>query len=139
MMLSQFFVAAPEAVARAAMSDLPISPKFKFRGVDTIKLATLEHLAVGTPLADALGRNPCIRQRDGGGPWVYQLNATLTSKLADMPLAEIGTLAQQWAQTDEWQMDRGIPQEIEASLAKICDLAKMTRSGTRALFLWITA
>ena len=136
-MLSQIFLAPLETVARSAMADLPVSPKFKFKGVDTVKLASLEHLAVGTPMADALGANPCVRQRDGGGPWIYRLNDGLIQKLAGMSLPEISSLAKEWAVTDEWLADRGDPREIEACLVKVSDYAKVARAGTKAMFLWV--
>lgn len=138
-MLSQFFLAPQETVERSPLADLPISPKFKFKGVDTVKLASLEHLAAGRPLADALGANPCVRQRESGGPWIYRLNDLLVTKLAGLNLPDITALAQDWSRTDEWIADRGDPREIEASLVRLCDYAKVTRAGTKALYLWIMA
>jgi hypothetical protein len=137
-LLTEYFVAsAPLASGLAGHGPSGHDvPAVITRNVDPVKLASLYRLAGGTSIrvGDVLDE---VAVDDPNGPWLFAVRdevATAIGGLADEQLPVVG---RQWAETEEWRLDRATGDSLVPVVSDFRDLARQVELPTRRLYLWI--
>lgn len=137
--LSDIVVAGHSDADAILAMDVPSEqlPGADVKGIDTIKLATLESILTGQPYEAVETHDPVASASDDG-PWVFALRPTLVAALADASDPVLATTATAWAETEEFQLD-GWPLEVVSSvLEDLRRLAKLATADDKQLFLWMS-
>ncbi len=102
-----------------------------------MKIWSLHAIVTGRDLTELrpMYREPTFMASDEG-PWVFQLAQELTTKLAQLPQAEMPRVASLWAATDEfagWDVST-----VAGVLDDIVGLAQRAHASEKVLFLWVS-
>jgi hypothetical protein len=142
-LLSDFFIAT-----RAELDSLDIGkspagslPAVQARSVEVVKLIQLQCIMDGSAFSDHLDQLGAMRVRSEGddGPWVFRVPDIVTTTLAASEENRLQQIANAWALTDEWKMDRGRPQDILLLLNNLGSLAKQATVENREMYLWVSS
>ena len=129
------FVASPEALdSWDAQSGLtpPEWPAMEFKGLESVKLGTLESILTGVDYDDIDQDDLHELARDEGseGPWVWAVRQELASALAGLDEGRIETTAAAWADSDEFKVDpsdkpsRADIEDLAGALGEMASLAR---------------
>jgi sigma54-dependent transcription regulator len=108
------------------------------KGVDTVKFTKLHSILTGSPFKELRSAYAPIFSVSEEGPWVFAIPAELVSRLAKLAGTERQSVAQKWAQSEEFRLDRWDVQSVESVLGSICEQATNATSSGRTLFLWMS-
>lgn len=139
--LSEFFFATPAEVQAV---DIAQSPAGRFPGLraartDVVKIVQLQCLVDGSKFDDHVRSLDAlfVRTQSDDGPWVVRVPDSLFEFLATAEAERVQTVGTQWAQTEEWRLDGGTPDNIIPFLGQMCQLARMAKSAGKELYVWI--
>jgi hypothetical protein len=115
-------------------------PTVQGKGIDPLKLATLEAIVTGQAINTYLDavEEPT---RDWGEEFVNRFPEALVSALAQLRPGEIRQVAAAWAETEEWRLD-GLTQEALTDLARLidelCTLAQQALRENKLMYMWMS-
>ncbi len=138
--LTDIVVADRGAAQRVCDSDCP-SREFvglDAKGIDTVKLGTLNAILVGGEFDPAFMSEPlCSRGEEG--PWVLEVPSDLVRRLATLTAQELELIGEQWAATEEFspQYDYWPIEAVQQILQEIAALCKQARHEDKALLMWM--
>jgi len=132
---------APAIISLGGMHGLPW-PRLALKGLDTIKLGTLFQILHHRPVDDdsvaKFMRDALLDQRSAEGPWVFLVPEELTSSLAEVAEARAEGVVEQWAATDEFQLDGWPEADVEQCLQELIAHARQARDSGKSLLLWMS-
>lgn len=142
--ISDFVIAQPNEAAIVIEEPAPTRrwPGVEAKGIGTIKLATLKFILDGkpldtTPVVDysTTIKNLAIAGEDG--PWVFLVPEELVRQLAEVPAGRLASVAKQWHQSEEFQLDRWSEPEVLEVLGELRELASAARSTNKSVLLFL--
>ncbi|HEY8748289.1 MAG TPA: hypothetical protein VIM11_09965 [Tepidisphaeraceae bacterium] len=127
----------------AAGSHVKCWPCLESKGIDTIKLGTLSQIlnnrsvddvnTVATFMTDAI-----LDTKSDEGPWVYLVPEQLQKALASLDGEAQESVAEKWAVTEEFTLDRWPPSDVEEYLQDLVAHARNARQAGKSLLLWMS-
>jgi hypothetical protein len=133
-------VVADESQAEAILSmSVPSQelPGADVKGIDTIKLATLESILTGQPYEQVESHDPVAGDSDGG-PWVFAVRPSLVSALATASDTQLSAAATEWSATEEFQLDAWPLDAVRSVLAELTRVSKLATNERKRVFLWMS-
>ncbi len=131
------------AINAAGSAHLKQWPCLESKGIDTIKLGTLSQIlnnrsvddvnAVATFMADAV-----VDQKSDDGPWVYFVPEQLQVAIASLDEDAQESVAEKWAATEEFTLDRWQPADVEEYLHDLVAHARKASGAGKSLLLWMS-
>ncbi len=113
-------------------------PCLESKGIDTVKLGTLWAIMSGTEYdANFLGSESMLDEPTDEGPWVFLIPDALVSAVAELDAERIETVAREWANTEEFQLDRWPPDVVVGYFKEFVEFARRARSQKKDLLLWM--
>ena len=138
--LTDLFIATDSQMQQLGDHDIPLHmyPVIDIKGVDHIKLATLQCLVMGRAYdISIIDEFDLVHERSEDGPWVYGLPEPLVDGLVALDIHEISQVAEAWAATDEVRLDNWPRSAVEAVLRRIVELVKQAQVEGKEVFMWI--
>lgn len=137
--LADLIVAAASDAPAIVASDYPLGT---FRGVnidglDPLKVAALHSLLTGKGYADVLGRYQPIAEASANGPWLIKFPDELIPLLANLAPPDHGSVAAQWASTDQGREEGWSEQDAEKFLARLVHFAQIGAFEGKDVFLCV--
>ena len=113
------------------------------KGIDTIKLWTLQQILAGQPLDDVNAAatfmtNDVVAQGSEDGPWVFMVPAGLQSAIAALSPEARESVAEAWAATEEFAMARWMAPDVEEYLQELVALAQRAQAAKKSILLWMS-
>ena len=140
-LLSEFFFATPADVQAVDICESPAGrfPGLRAARTDVVKLVQLQCLVDGSRFEDHVRSldSLFVRSQSDDGPWVVRVPDSLAEFLATAEADKVRMVGTQWAQTEEWRRDGGTPDNIVPFLGQMCQLARMAKSASKDLYVWI--
>ncbi len=141
-LLSDFFIATPNEVQDADIAQTPVGrfPGLLAKRTDVIKIVQLQCIVEGSLFDDHVAGLDAlfVRTMSDEGTWIVRVPDSLFEFLYSAEANRIRTVGKQWAETEEWRLDRGSPDDIILFLDQICQLARMAKSAGKELYVWIS-
>ena len=141
-MLTDYFIASPAELQTLRIQTTPADrfPAVRAKSADTVKLAALQRILATAGSDPVLAVLKCrvVGEPTSQGPWLFAVPAVLTDVLARLTESEVAQVAGQWADTQEWRLDRGSRELIASVLGELHALAQNARSTDREMFLWMS-
>jgi hypothetical protein len=137
--LSDLVVATDGDIQRILETEVP-SQAFggvDLKGIDSVKFTTLHSILTGQSFDELLPSYRPIAIGSDEGPWVFKLPSDLVGRLAAMTQEERLPVAEKWAETEEFKLDRWKPADVQPTLDTICLQAESASSSHQSLFLWM--
>jgi hypothetical protein len=106
------------------------------KGIDSVKFGTLQSIMTGRSFEELLPLYEPTSKSDEG-PWVFCLPRELVTQLAALPEGERKRIAELWARTEEFVLDRWDVPDVSSVLDSVCELARQAIAAKQALFLWM--
>jgi hypothetical protein len=134
------FVAVPRNQADAVCASPCPSRDFNgtdAKGVDTIKLATLNALLTDSEYSPSF-MNDTVCSGGDEGPWVFEVPSVLVDRLATLRDEDLGSVAGQWATTDEFQLDEWPLEDVETMLGEVAALCRKAKAAGHAVLMWMS-
>jgi hypothetical protein len=146
-----FFVATPHNV-----EDITVDwayyesfPMIQAKSVDPVKLATLEHVLTKTDLQELFGlvednvrwvrtpEEPLEESEESkfDETIVYWVRPELVNALASLNHDQISFYTFQWAETEEWKLDRAAADDLSPFLKDLAELAVRTVAENKNIYL----
>lgn len=131
-------VIADESEAQSiAASGAESRPKIQCKDLDNAKLGSLLEL-LSKSRSQSLETFPLVAERSNQGPWVFRIPDEMIDYLAAISDEErLEDIADQWAETEEFQLDRWSVADAEDILKELTALARAARSAGKGLLLWM--
>ena len=112
-------------------------------GIDTIKLGTLSQILGGRPVddVDAVSTfmvDDVLDQASEDGPWVFLIPAELQTALAILGEDKADSVAEKWASTEEFVLDRWQKEDVGEYLRDLVAHARKARDAGKSLLLWVS-
>jgi hypothetical protein len=144
--LSDFIIAdADEAAAinAAGGAHLKRWDCLESKGIDAIKLWTLQQILAGQPLDDVNAAatfmaNDMIAEASDDGPWVFKVPADLQGSIAALTPSALGRVAATWAATEEFTIVGRTAPVVEEYLHDLVSLAQRARAAKKSILLWMS-
>ena len=106
------------------------------RGIDTAKIATLHCLLTGDEFEEALGSYEPVYAGDEGA-LVLRVADEVMERLATLDEEALELVAAELAATEEYEMEQWEPEDVQALVMDLADLARLADSQGQVLFVWI--
>lgn len=118
-------------------------PCLESKGIDQTKLFTLFQILHGRSVDDmdayrSFMNDAVLDQRSNEGPWVYVIPAELHSAIASLGDDAQETVAEKWAATEEFVLDRWQSADVEDYLRDLVAHARKARDAGKPLLLWMS-
>jgi hypothetical protein len=144
--LSDIIVADPSeaaAINAAEGAHLEQWPCLESRDIDPVKLGTLwQVLSGGSPddvdAVSAYMMDTVLDQPTPSGPWVFLVPEPLTAALAALGDAAQAPVAERWAATEEFVLDRWQVDDVRDYLRELVARARAARESGKSLLLWMS-
>jgi hypothetical protein len=98
-------------------------------------MATLDELVTATPFSELIRQMKPIRQTEE--TWIVEVRPELVQALAALDTNAALRVAESWAATDEWRLDRGETADLADLITRVSSLARRAAEG-QGLFYWIS-
>jgi hypothetical protein len=113
------------------------------KGIDTIKLGNLFQILMSRSLddVDAVANfmmDSVLDERSKNGPWIYLVPDELTAAVAALNDDAIESVAAKWADTEEFQLARWQPADVEEYLSDLVPFAQKATAMKKPLLLWMS-
>ena len=111
-----------------------------FKNVDWIKLATLQQLLGQGTYNEALEEltHPVLLREKHIGDLLTRLPLPLVETLAKISTEKLNTVAHQWSQTEEMQLDKWPMEECKEVIQELSELARRAVDEGTNLYLWVS-
>lgn len=106
------------------------------RGIDTAKIATLHCLLTGDEFEGALGSYEPVYASDEGA-LVLRVADEVMERLATLDEEALELVAAELAATEEYEMEQWEPEDVQALVMDLADLARLAESQGQVLFVWM--
>jgi hypothetical protein len=106
------------------------------RGIDTAKIATLHCLLTGDEFEEALGSYEPVYVGDEGA-LVLRVADEVMDRLATLDEEALELVAAELAATEEYEMEQWEPEDVQALVMDLADLARLADSQGQVLFVWM--
>jgi hypothetical protein len=106
------------------------------RGIDTAKIATLHCLLTGDEFEEALGAYEPVYAADEGA-LVLRVADEVMERLATLDEEALELVASELAATEEYEMEQWEPEDVQALVMDLADLARLAESQGQVLFVWM--
>jgi hypothetical protein len=106
------------------------------RGIDTAKIATLHCLLTGDEFEEALGGYEPVYAGDEGA-LVLRVADEVMERLATLDEEALELVAAELAATEEYEMEQWEPEDVQALVMDLADLARLAESQGQVLFVWM--
>jgi hypothetical protein len=106
------------------------------RGIDTAKIATLHCLLTGDEFEEALGSYEPVYAGDEGA-LVLRVADEVMERLATLDEEALELVAAELAATEEYEMEQWEPEDVQALVMDLADLARLAESQGQVLFVWM--
>jgi hypothetical protein len=106
------------------------------RGIDTAKIATLHCLLTGDEFEEALGSYEPVYAGDEGA-LVLRVADEVMERLATLDEEALELVAVELAATEEYEMEQWEPEDVQALVMDLADLARLAESQGQVLFVWM--
>ena len=106
------------------------------RGIDTAKIATLHCLLTGDEFEEALGGYEPVYVGDEGA-LVLRVADEVMDRLATLDEEALELVAAELAATEEYEMEQWEPEDVQALVMDLADLARLADSQGQVLFVWM--
>ena len=106
------------------------------RGIDTAKIATLHCLLTGDEFEEALGSYEPVYAGDEGA-LVLRVADEVMERLATLDEEALELVAAELAATEEYEMEQWEPEDVQALVMDLADLARLADSQGQVLFVWM--
>jgi hypothetical protein len=146
--LTDLFVASATEIDDALVKDGPADrfPTVEAKSADDIKLTSLNGISTGRSsdiddggFDELSAEIPLIRHAGDEGPWVFQLPTQLLSAVAVADPERLTAINEEWAQTEEWQLD-GVadPEDTRWLVDELARLARDAQANGKNVYLWVS-
>ncbi|HEY1921384.1 MAG TPA: hypothetical protein VGG44_01355 [Tepidisphaeraceae bacterium] len=113
------------------------------KGVDTIKLGTLSQILAGRSIDDidmvaSFMTNGILDQASDEGPWVFLVPGELQLALAVLDQEMEKRVAEKWAATEEFRLDRWGATDVQQYLHNLVAHARKAKDANKQLLLWMS-
>jgi hypothetical protein len=106
------------------------------RGIDTAKIATLHCLLTGDEFEEAIGAYEPVYAGDEGA-LVLRVADEVMERLATLDEEALELVATELAATEEYEMEQWEPEDVQALVMDLADLARLAESQGQVLFVWM--
>lgn len=106
------------------------------RGIDTAKIATLHCLLTGDAFDMVISAYEPV-YISGEGAVVLRLADDVIERLATLDEEALERVAEEVAATEEYEMERWDPEEVQAMVMELADLARLAEAQGQVLFVWM--
>ena len=118
-------------------------PCLESKGIDQVKLFTLSQILQGRSVDDvdasiAFMNDAILDHKSEEGPWVYLVPAELQSTIASLNDDALVSVAEKWAATEEFALDRWQSADVEEYLQDLVAHARKAREAGKSLLLWMS-
>jgi hypothetical protein len=136
-LLSDVFVADGAEAEAVVLQGGPMGklPTFQAKGLDPVKLGTLEEIMTGTSFEAILeGLVGEHFEDEGGESGVFDVRPELVAAVASLTDDVVPTTAERWAQTEEWLGADAA--DLEPLIHGISTLAREAGRTDKRLWVW---
>jgi hypothetical protein len=138
--LTDFVVTDLGNAQRVCDSDCP-SQEFAgldAKGIDTVKLGTLNALLVGGEFDPAF-MNGLLCSGGEDGPWVIEVPPDLVRRLAALTAEQLGSVGEKWAATEEFspKYDNWQAEAVQQVLRELASLCTQATDEGKAVLMWM--
>ncbi|HXS72651.1 MAG TPA: hypothetical protein VN725_01300 [Rhodanobacteraceae bacterium] len=124
-----------EAIGQSA-SPADQWPTVQAKGVETVKLASLYCVAIGTPYGKQIQRSFSLVGGDKDeGPWVFQFPSEVLHAIASIDDARLPSVAKEWAATEELRRDGWAEGNATSFIVQLRAHAQQAIAGGLSMFL----
>jgi len=106
------------------------------RGIDTAKIATLHCLLTGDEFEEAIGAYEPVYVADEGAV-VLRIADQVMERLATLDEDALELVAEELAATEEYELEQWEPEDVQALVMELADLARLAESQGQVLFVWM--
>ncbi len=106
------------------------------RGIDTAKVATLHCLLTGEEFEEAVSAYEPVYVADEGAV-VLRLADEVMERLATLDEEALELVASELAATEEYEMEQWEPEDVQALVMDMAELARLAESQGQVLFVWM--
>ena len=106
------------------------------RGIDTAKVATLHCLLTGEEFEEAISAYEPVYVADEGAV-VLRLADEVMERLATLDKEALELVASELAATEEYEMEQWEPEDVQALVMDMAELARLAESQGQVLFVWM--
>jgi hypothetical protein len=106
------------------------------RGIDTAKVATLHCLLTGEEFEEAISAYEPVYVADEGAV-VLRLADEVMERLATLDEEALELVASELAATEEYEMEQWEPEDVQALVMELAELARLAESQGQVLFVWM--
>lgn len=106
------------------------------RGIDTAKIATLHCLLTGEEFEEAIGAYEPVYVADEGAV-VLRVADEVMERLATLDEEALELVASELAATEEYEIEQWEPEDVQALVLDMADLARLAESQGQVLFVWM--
>lgn len=126
-----------QAVGKANVPSLQW-PGLDAKGIDQVKLSKLICILTGeewnVELIDEFAQ---LHEESSEGPWVFMVSPRLIQLLVDLDESAIQLIGQQWAETEEFELDQWEPDTVLSTLRDIRKLACAAHNEKKSVLMWM--
>lgn len=140
MNLSDFFIANPSEVENIDIETSPLQrfSGFESKGVEIVKILTLLSLIDGSDVMENIDNmNSYFVQQSDEGMWIVAVPEAIVSHLSEATDSRIESLAHDWTNTEEWQLDGGSQEDVRWVLQEMKKLSATAADNVQNVYLWI--
>ncbi|HYA37732.1 MAG TPA: hypothetical protein VEI74_05615 [Candidatus Methylomirabilis sp.] len=115
-----------------------IFPTFQSKGVDIVKLCTLEMLLSACTFNDAIARydKPALISPNDGEEGLYAASDSLVQALSSLTESQLVEVGRRWLETDELRKEHWSPSDANSVLTSLRSLARESKRLSKALYLY---
>jgi hypothetical protein len=134
------FPELPEGVTYPSKAEVKAVHRFplaQFKGVDQVKLATLQALVSGGELQSHIEElcRPALVAPGKETSFLYRLPLAWVEAIAG--IKKVAPLAKDWAATEECQLDNWTAKDASEVIGSLRELAKRAVAESKGMFLWV--
>lgn len=106
------------------------------RGIDTGKIVTLHCLLTGDEFEEAVGAYEPVYFAEEGAV-VLRMADEVMERLATLDEEALELVASELAATEEYEMEQWEPEDVQALVMDLANLARLAESQGQAMFVWM--
>jgi hypothetical protein len=129
---------SPREVHKAELAAFQNLPHAQFKGVDPVKLGTLQAiLCGGEPLVGTEDRPALLANPKDADEWLLRLTDALVHGLAGLTKPQLKAAAKRWSETEELQADGWSARDAASVIEPLSELAKTATGEKKSMYVWV--